>query len=119
MRRARFVAAARREFLAQVAFYEKEEPGLGARFSLEVEDATARAVAYPLSGSPTSKNARRILVKDFPFSVVYRLTDDGVTVLAVAHNSRYPDYWLPRVQDADELAYVAIATARFEAERFS
>jgi len=52
----------------QVAFYEKEEPGLGARFSLEVEDATARAVAYPLSGSPTSKNTRRILVKDFPFS---------------------------------------------------
>jgi plasmid stabilization system protein ParE len=97
--------------LAQVAFYEKEEPGLGARFSVEVEDATARAVAYPLSGSSASKNARRVLVKGFPFSVVYRPTDDGVTVFAVAHSSRSPAYWLPRVQDADELACAAIASA--------
>lgn len=99
MTRARFVAAARREFLAQVAFYEKEELGLGARFSIEVENATARAVAYPLSGSPASRNTRRVLVKDFPFSVVYRSTDDGITIFAVAHTSRHPDYWFQRVQD--------------------
>lgn len=111
MKRARFVAAARREFLAQVAFYEEEEPGLGVRFSAEVEDATARAVAYPLSGSPASNNSRRVLVKGFPFWVVYVPTDDGITVFAVAHSSRYPGYWLPRVQDADELAYAAIASA--------
>lgn len=99
MKRARFVAAARREFLAQVVFYEKEEPGLGARFSMEVENATARAVAYPLSGSPASSNTRRVLVKDFSFSVVYRPTDHGVIVFAVAHTLRHPGYWFQRVQD--------------------
>lgn len=99
MKRARFVAAARREFLAQVAFYEREERGLGARFSIQVEKAAARAVAYPLSGSPASSNTRRVLVKDFPFSVVYRPTDDDVTVFAVAHTSRHPNYWFQRVQD--------------------
>ncbi len=47
MKHARFVAAARREFLAEVVYYNKEEPGLGARFAAAVEDATVRALAFP------------------------------------------------------------------------
>ena len=39
MKRARFVAAARREFLVEVVYYNKEETGLGARFAAAVEDA--------------------------------------------------------------------------------
>ena len=47
MKKAKFVAAARREFLAEVIYYNKEQPGLGARFAAAVEEATARAVAFP------------------------------------------------------------------------
>lgn len=36
-----------------------KEPGLGARLTAAVEEATARALAFPLSGSPASKNTRR------------------------------------------------------------
>jgi len=36
VKRARFVAAARREFLAEVAYYAREEAGLGARFTAAV-----------------------------------------------------------------------------------
>jgi hypothetical protein len=32
-----------KEFLVQVDFYEQEEPGLGARFASQVEEATAVA----------------------------------------------------------------------------
>lgn len=99
MRPARFVAAARREFLAEVIYYNKEKAGLGARFSAAVEEATIRAIAYPLAGSPASSSTRRVFVKDFPFSVVYRSDDNGVTVFAVAHHSRQPDYWVSRVQE--------------------
>jgi len=53
VRRVRFVAAAaRREFLAEVVYYNEEEPGLGARFTTAVEEATSRALAFPLAGSP-------------------------------------------------------------------
>lgn len=99
MKRARFVAAARREFLAEVIYYNKEQPGLGSRFTEAVEEATARALAFPFAGSPASKNTRRVFLKAFPFAVVYRPTRDGIIVFALAHHSRRPDYWLLRVQN--------------------
>lgn len=99
MRRVRFVAAARREFFAEVIFYNEERAGLGARFTAAVEEATARAAAFPLTGSLASKSTRRVFVRDFPFAVVYRLTTDEIIVFALAHHSRRPGYWLSRIQD--------------------
>jgi hypothetical protein len=97
--RVKFVAAARREFLFEVVYYNKKEPGLGAHFSAAVEAATARALAFPLAGAPTCKNTWQVFVKDFPFSVVYRPDADGIIIFALAHHSRRPDYWQSRVQD--------------------
>jgi len=99
VKRARFVAAARREFLFEVDYYSREGSGLGARFTAAVEEATARAVAFPLAGSPFAKGTRRVFLKDFPFSVVYRPTTDGIIVFALAHQSRSPGYWHSRIQD--------------------
>ncbi len=53
MKRARFADPARRELLAEVAYYETKEPGLGGRFLAAVEEATARALTYPLTGAST------------------------------------------------------------------
>ncbi len=50
MKRARFIAPARREFLAEVAFYNEEEAELASRFATAVEEAVARAVMFPLTG---------------------------------------------------------------------
>lgn len=47
MKRARFVAAARLEYLAEVVYYANEGPGLGLRFADAVEEAVARALAFP------------------------------------------------------------------------
>ncbi len=83
MNRARFAAPARTEFLGEVAYYNQAAPGQGARFVDAVEEATARALTFPLSGSPSEPNVRRVVVKDFPFSVVYRPEADGIVVFAV------------------------------------
>ena len=50
MKHARFIAAARLEFLAGVIYYNEAQPGLGERFTAAVEEAAARAVGFPLSG---------------------------------------------------------------------
>jgi plasmid stabilization system protein ParE len=97
--RIRFIAPARREFLSEVVYYNGKEPGLGARFAAAIEEAAMRAVAFPLTGSPASKDTRRVFVKNFPFAVVYRADADGVVIFAVAHHSRRPEYWQLRVQD--------------------
>ena len=72
MKRARFIAAARLEFLAEVIYHNEAQPGLGERFTAAVEEAAARALAFPQSGSPTRANTRRVIVKGFRFSLVYR-----------------------------------------------
>lgn len=99
MKRIRFIAPARREFLSEVSYYNGKEPGLGSNFAAAVEEAAMRAVAFPLTGSPASKSTRRVFVKNFPFAVVYRSDAEGIVIFAVAHHSRRPEYWQSRVQD--------------------
>jgi plasmid stabilization system protein ParE len=99
VKRARFVAPARRELLEEVAYYNNIELGLGSRFLTAIEDATARALAYPLTGTPASENTRRMFLKDFPFALVYRPDDNGIVVFALAHHARRPKYWRVRIDD--------------------
>ena len=49
MSRAGFIAAARLEYLAEVIYYSEAQAGLGVRFTAAVEEAAARALAFPLS----------------------------------------------------------------------
>lgn len=97
MKPVRFLTAAREEFLAQVALYAQESPNLGERFRLEVEHAAALALSFPTAGSTYTYSTRRVFLKKFPFSVVYRDTEEELLVVAVAHFSRLPGYWGTRV----------------------
>ena len=72
MTSARFAPSARREFLAEIIYYNQEQAGLGARFTAAVEEAAARALAFPRAGSPAAANTRRVFLQGFPFSIVYR-----------------------------------------------
>ncbi|MCC5870283.1 MAG: type II toxin-antitoxin system RelE/ParE family toxin [Gammaproteobacteria bacterium] len=99
MKRARFISAARREFLEQVAFYNSESRGLGERFSNAIEEAAARAAAFPQSGSPAAGGTRQVLVRGFPFSLVYRLDEEEIVIFAVVHQARRPERWIARLPD--------------------
>lgn len=88
---------AREEFLAEVAYYDQVQPGQGSRFVAAAEEATVRALAFPLAGSRSAPDVRRVFLKGFPFSIVYRPEADGVVVFAAAHHSRLPGYWRSRV----------------------
>ena len=99
MKRARFVAPARREVLAEVAYYRAKELELGSRFLASVEDATSRALSYPLTGTPASNNTRRVFLKYFPFALVYRPDEEGIVVFALANHARRPEYWRNRIVD--------------------
>lgn len=96
MKRVRFIAEARREFLAEVAFYNEAQPGLGSRFTIAVEEAAARAVVFPLVGSPSIAGTRRVILKGFPFALFYRPEGDGIVIFAVSHHARRPGYWVGR-----------------------
>ena len=98
MKRARFIAAARLEFLAEVVYYNEVQPGLGERFTAAVAEAAARAVAFPLSGAPSRATTRRIIVQGFPFSIFYQPEPDEIVIFALAHHARRPFYWQSRTR---------------------
>ena len=73
-------------------WYEQRQRGLGAQFVLAVDDAIATIVAAPQRW-PVFAGARRYILRRFPFSVIYRVVDERIQVVAVAHHSRRPTYW--------------------------
>ena len=50
---------------------------------------------------PMTLEVRRARVKRHPYLLVYAVMAEHVVVLAVAHTSRKPGYWLTRVSDVD------------------
>jgi len=86
----RFLPAAEIEFLREVAYYAKARAGAGLRFQAAVQAAMFRAATHPLGGTPSFKETRSALVKDFPFSVVYRPSAHEVLVVAIAPSSKAP-----------------------------
>ena len=73
-------------------WYEQRRRGLGVELVLAVDDGIATIVAAPQRW-PVFAGARRYILRRFPFSVIYRVVDERIQVVAVAHHSRRPVYW--------------------------
>jgi hypothetical protein len=39
---------------------------------------------------------RRRLIRGFPFSIYYRVIDEAIVIVAIAHYKRRPGYWRSR-----------------------
>jgi plasmid stabilization system protein ParE len=94
-----FHPEAEQELYEAAARYESEVPELGFRFADEVERVIRLLLEHPELGSRLDDELRHFVLRRYPFSVVYAVVSDVVYVVAVAHGSREPDYWRPRVQD--------------------
>ena len=78
------------------AYYARARPGLGEAFLAEVQRAVDALAASSYSGMEVEKGVRWWLVSRFPYSVLYRVRDDNIRVLAIAHHKRRPFYWRAR-----------------------
>jgi toxin ParE1/3/4 len=47
----------------------------------------------PDIGTPASSQARKLPLRRFPYTMVYRAEGKVVHVLALMHQNRTPDYW--------------------------
>ena len=97
MTQVRFLPAAEVELLREVAYYSNLRPGSGLRFIDAVQQAVLKAAHHPLGGAPSHRGTRSMLVKGFPFSVVYRAGSDEILVVAIAPHRKRPNYWQSRV----------------------
>ncbi|MCU7372561.1 type II toxin-antitoxin system RelE/ParE family toxin [Paucibacter sp. O1-1] len=94
----RFLPAAEAELLKEVAYYSEARAGTGLRFQAAVQAALDRALNHPLGGAPSFKSARSILIRGFPFNVVYRASPGELLVIAIAPHRKRPHYWASRIE---------------------
>ena len=87
---------AEEELNEAAAYYAEARPGLGEAFIAEVQRAVELIAASPLAGRAVEKDVRWWVVKRFPYSVLYRVRDDHIRILAIAHQKRRPFYWRGR-----------------------
>ncbi len=92
----RFLQVAKTELDDAVDYYNRERPGLGYEFVWEVFFAIDRIRQFPQAWQTFQEDARRCLIRRFPYGVVYVLEEGSIVVLAIAHLHRDPDYWIDR-----------------------
>jgi plasmid stabilization system protein ParE len=79
-----------RELTEAAEWYEERAEGLGRRFIQAVESTLEVVRRNPLTYQKMQFDARRARVRQFPYSVIYRLSADEIVVLSIWHNSRNP-----------------------------
>ncbi len=84
---------ATRELREAALFYGSKRIGLRRAFLTEVERSVRAARAAPMQATEATPGIRMWLVRRFPYSIFFRVRDDGIQVLAVAHQKRNPRYW--------------------------
>ena len=85
-------------------WYEDQRPGLGAEFLGVVHGVLGRVGSTPEQFPVwlSNRRFRRALVARFPYALFFHIVGDEAVVVAVAHTSRRPGYWLVRTPKMDE-----------------
>ena len=65
-------------------------------FTDEFDRALNLLNQFAALGESGAHNTRSLPLPGFPYSLIYRLQDHTVCVIAVAHHSRRPGYWVGR-----------------------
>ena len=91
-----FHPEAEAELIEASLFFESRVDGLGKSFIDAVEFTVSLIRQYPELGTSVGQSHRRVLVRGFPYAVVYQKHPDAVLILAVAHLRRRPGYWRTR-----------------------
>lgn len=85
------------ELTEAAIYYGEARMGLAESFISEVERTADFITRHPSFGVLVAEdNIRRVRVRRFPYSLIYRVLSDRVRILAVAHHRRQPLYWYGR-----------------------
>jgi plasmid stabilization system protein ParE len=97
----RILAEAEAEIEAARSYLNRQSRDLGNRFLDDLAERLAVIAENPLrfpklETLPDDQPYRRALLTVFRYAVVFEILDDMIVVVAVAHTSRAPNYWLGR-----------------------
>lgn len=92
-----FHPAAKLEYEAALAWLAREAGAQAAEeLATEFWHAIDLLKRSPQLGVPAPRLTRKLTLRRFRYSIIYRAGHDSIRVLALAHHHRRPDYWSQR-----------------------
>ena len=92
----RVCSAAETEFTEALCWYADRNASVALEFDADFAESLSRIIESPERYPSVDDRHRFYLMRRFPFQIIYRWADATVTVIAVAHTSRKPEYWTGR-----------------------
>lgn len=89
--------AARLDVIDAQDWYERQAPGLGARFRAELGFQLDRVARSPFHFPEVLADVRRARLQRFPYGLFFRAIDEEIFVIACFHSSRDPLVWRARI----------------------
>lgn len=71
----------------------RRDPRLGDEFLTRLDALLKRIGSEPYVFQEVEPRVRRGLLRQFPYAVYYLPEEEPLSVIAVLHTSRQPDYW--------------------------
>ena len=84
------------EYDEAIDYYEDCQTGLGKQLTQEIDASIKLILAFPIAWTLLEGEVRRILIRRFPFGLLYILRNDEIYILAVMNLNRNPNYWKTR-----------------------
>lgn len=74
--------------------YADENADIAAAFYQAVVDGFSRILQHPKIAHQVGQRHRKLVLKKYPYNIIYREAEDTVFIVAIAHHKRNPNYWL-------------------------
>lgn len=98
--RVRTLSVAGIEMAEAMAWYHERSPRAAEGFWLKIQEARRSMSLFPFAAPLISENVRRFVLSGYPYDLVYAVCAEEIAILAVAHHSRQPGYWLKRLEQS-------------------
>jgi plasmid stabilization system protein ParE len=98
MYKAIILTLAKEDIKEAALWYNKQQPGLGKRFTTEVREKVYFIRQNPKAANIRYNNVRTAVLNVFPFMVHYTIDEGNTTIIisAVLHTNRNPELWKKR-----------------------
>ena len=96
-KRIRIKPQAQQEINEAFDWYFKHSPEAADAFLTEIGASLTQIASHPQLYPAFTKNTRKRVLANFPYSVIFQEKDDVILVVAVAHAKRRPGYWHGRI----------------------
>jgi plasmid stabilization system protein ParE len=91
--------AAKRDVKKAYQWYQEQKSGLGDVFLERVQECLTAIGRNPRAFEPVAHDARRAVVRQFPYVIFYRIEPRAIYVYSVFHTSQDPQKWMDRLTD--------------------